>query len=145
MTTDLNISQLLANSKTIAVVGLSPRPERPSHEVAAYMQANGYRIIPVNPASAGASILGQYCYANLAEAAAALAKEKIAVDIVDCFRKEEDIPPIANEAVVIGAKCLWMQLGVVNHPAAAIATAAGLQVVMDRCIKIEHALWKRSG
>src|SRR4051794_20974013 len=125
--------QLLSDSHVIAVVGLSANVHRPSHEVAAYMQAHGYRIIPVNPAYAGTRILGEYCHATLTEAAAALAKENLKMDIVDCFRRPDAIVPIADEAIAIGARCLWMQLGVVNEPAAAKAKAAGLMVVMDRC------------
>jgi uncharacterized protein len=143
MTVDSRISEILATSKTIAVVGLSPRHGRPSHGVAAYMQANRFRIIPVNPTSVGTYILGEYCYASLTEAAAALAKENIEIDIVDCFRRPEDIPPIVSEAVKIKAKCLWMQLGIINEAAAEIASATGMQVVMNRCLEIEHANWSR--
>jgi uncharacterized protein len=143
MSLDPSIDQLLTTSKTIAMVGLSALPGRPSHGVAAYLQAHGYRVIPVNPNSVGNKILEEHCYANLAEAANALAKEGIEIDIVDCFRKAEDIPPIACDAVKIGAKCLWMQLGIVNNAAAAMAAAAGLTVVMDRCLEIEHARWSR--
>ncbi|HJU71928.1 MAG TPA: CoA-binding protein [Paucimonas sp.] len=132
------IPELLTENHTIAVVGLSGNPERPSHEVAAYLQAQGYRIIPVNPVSAGMRILGEPCYSTLAEAATALAEENGIIDIVDCFRNPEAIEPIADEAIAIGARCLWMQLGVVNEQAAAKARAAGLAVVMDRCLKIEH-------
>lgn len=132
------IPTLLTSWHTIAVVGLSVKTHRASHEVAHYMQRHGYRIIPVNPSYAGHHILNQYCYASLSEAAAALAKESIKIEIVNCFRKSEAIPPIADEAIAIGARCLWLQLGVINQDAAAKARAAGLAVVMDRCIKIEH-------
>lgn len=128
------IDAVLKNSKTIAIVGLSTRPERPSHMVAEYMQQEGYRIVPVNPAYAGTSILGETCYATLRDAAHAVG----AIDIVDCFRQSASIRPIAEEAIAIGARCLWMQLGVINEDAARTAEAAGMQVVMDRCIKIEH-------
>lgn len=128
------IAAVLNDSKTIAVVGLSPRPERPSHGVAQYMQSHGYRIVPVNPACAGTRILGEPCYATLAEAAKAVGR----IDIVDCFRKSDAIGPIAEEAIAIGARCLWLQLGVVNDEAARKAEAAGMLVVTDRCIKIEH-------
>lgn len=128
------IAAVLRNSKTIAVVGLSARTDRPSHGVAEYMQQQGYCIVPVNPAYAGTTILGEPCYATLDEAARAAGR----IDIVDCFRKPETIAPLADEAIAIGARCLWMQLGVVNEEAAQKARAAGLQVVMDRCIKIEH-------
>jgi predicted CoA-binding protein len=133
-----SIPAILKQSRTIAVVGLSAKSNRPSHEVAQYLQRNGYRIVPVNPTYAGTHILEVPCYATLGEATAALAKENVAIDIVDCFRKAEDIPPIAQQAVAIGAKCLWMQLGIVNDNAAAEARAGGLDVVMDRCMKIEH-------
>lgn len=133
-----SIADLLLCAKVIAVVGLSPKPHRASHEVAKYLQANGYRIVPVNPSHAGKSLLGEPCHANLSNAAEALKGEQSQIDIVDCFRKSEDIEPIANEAISIQARCLWMQLGIVNHPAAQRAQAAGLCVVMDRCIKIEH-------
>ena len=131
-------NEVLARYRTIAIVGLSPRPDRPSHEVAQYMQAHGYRIIPVNPAVAGTTILGELCYATLTQAAAALAGSNVDIEIVDCFRKSEDIGPIADEAIAIAANCLWMQLGVTDPAAAARAEHAGLIVVMDRCIKLDH-------
>jgi predicted CoA-binding protein len=131
------MQQILQDSKTIAVVGLSARPERASHQVADYLQAHGYRILPVNPLLAGGEILGEKVYADLHEAAAALAPGQ-RIDLVDCFRKAEDIGPLARDAVAIGAGCLWMQLGIVNVEAAEFARAAGLEVVMDACTKIEH-------
>lgn len=131
------IRQILEQARTIAVVGLSPKPERASNEVAAYLQEHGYRIVPVNPACAGQQILGEQVYASLPEAAAALGAVKI--DVVDCFRKSEDILPIARDAVAIGAGCLWMQLGIENQEAADLAAAAGLDVVMNHCMKVEHA------
>jgi predicted CoA-binding protein len=130
--------EVLARYHTIAIVGMSPRPERASHEVAQYMQKHGYRIIPVNPAIAGQTVLGELCYASLTEASAALAKDNVDIEIVDCFRKSEEIGPIADEAIAIAANCLWMQLGVVNQAAADRAEQAGLIAVMDHCIKIEH-------
>ncbi|WP_061945531.1 CoA-binding protein [Collimonas pratensis] len=133
------------NNPVIAVVGLSPKPDRPSYGVARYMQERGYRIVPVNPMHVGGPILGEPCYANLFDAAKALAAENQKIDIVDCFRKAEDIPPIVGEAIMIDARCIWMQLGIVNEPAAAKARAAGLQVEMDSCIKIEHALGNLHG
>lgn len=132
-----DIAHILTESRTIAVVGLSSREERASFQVARYLQAHDYRIIPVNPAYAGLAILGERCFATLTEAAAALAP--LAIDIVDCFRKSEDILPIAREAVAVKARCLWMQLDIVNQEAAALAKAAGMEVVMDHCLKIEHA------
>ena len=132
------IPALLAASRTLAVVGLSANPERPSHEVARYMQAHGYRIIPVNPTYAGTHILGEHCHATLTKAAEVLREEGVLIDIVDCFRKSEDIPPIAREAIAVRAGCLWMQLGIENQAAADLARAAGLDVVVNHCIKIEH-------
>lgn len=132
------ITQILQDSKTIAVVGLSNKADRPSHGVAEYLQQQGYRVIPVNPAYAGQRILGETVHASLQDAADALAPLGRQIDIVDCFRKAEDIPPIARDAIAIRAKCLWMQLGIENQQAADIARAAGLDVVMDHCIKIEH-------
>ena len=124
--------RILTTYRTIAMVGLSTDPMRPSHFAAIYMQAEGYDIVPVNPRYAGETILGQPVYAALADIPRP-------VEIVDVFRKPADTPPIADEAIAIGAKVLWMQLGVINEEAAARARAAGLDVVMDRCVKIEHA------
>jgi predicted CoA-binding protein len=131
-----DIARILLDHRIIAVVGLSDKPERASHHVAEYLQRVGYRIVPVNPACAGKSVLGEPCYASLIEAAAAIAPEKIG--IVDCFRRSEEILPVAQEAVAIGAPVVWMQQGVINEEAAALARGAGLQVVMDSCLKIEH-------
>jgi predicted CoA-binding protein len=133
-----SIAQILNDSKTIAIVGLSNKPDRASNEVAAYLQENGYRIVPVNPSYAGETILGEKVYATLQEAADTLAGSGQRIDIVDCFRKSEDIPPIAREAIAVRAGCLWMQLDIENRAAADLARAAGLDVVMNHCIKIEH-------
>ena len=130
MSTDDTLRRILQTCKTIAVVGLSPEWHRPSHFVAKYMQEQGYRIIPVNPKHE--SILGERCYARLEDIPEP-------VDMVDVFRRPEDVPPIAASAVAIGAKCLWQQLGVANAEADTIARAAGLDSVMDRCVKVEHA------
>jgi predicted CoA-binding protein len=132
------IAQILQESKNVAVVGLSSNPERASHEVADYLQQHGYRVVPVNPVYAGQQILGEPVYATLKEAADALARQGQRIDIVDCFRKSEDIPPLARDAVAVRAGCLWMQLGIENRAAADLARAAGLEVVMNHCIKIEH-------
>jgi predicted CoA-binding protein len=132
------IIQILQESQTIAVVGLSNNPERASHEVAEYLQQHGYRIVPVNPVYAGQRILGEPVYATLQEAADALAPQGRRIDIVDCFRRAEDIVPIAKDAIAVRAGCLWMQLGIENQAAADLARAAGLEVVMNRCTKIEH-------
>ena len=123
------VRRILRRYKTLAVVGLSAQWHRPSYFAAKYMQEHGYRIIPVNPGQE--SILGERCYKSLRDI-----PEK--VDIVDCFRKSADIGPIAEDAVAIGARVLWMQLGVHNEAARARAEAAGLEVVENRCVKIEH-------
>ncbi len=130
MTDIPTLRRILADSHSIAVVGLSANWHRPSFFAAKYLQDHGYRVIPVNPAYD--EVLGQTCYPTL---------ESIPepVDVVDCFRRAADIPPLAESAVAIGAKVLWLQLGVVNENAAAIARTGGLEVVMDRCMKIEHA------
>jgi predicted CoA-binding protein len=137
MNTIAELRRILGACKTIAVVGLSPQWHRPSFFAAKYMQAHGYRIVPVNPTAN--EILGEPCHASVTAAAQALASRGETIDMVDCFRRTEDIGPIADEAVAIGAKCLWQQIGVVNEDAAARARAAGLATVMDRCVKIEHA------
>ncbi|QID18877.1 CoA-binding protein [Nitrogeniibacter mangrovi] len=124
------LRRVLASTRTIAVVGLSAKWHRPSNFAAQYMLDRGYRVIPVNPMYT--SVLGQPCYPSL---------EAIPepVDMVDCFRRAEEMPALAEAAIAIGARCLWMQLGVINAAAAARAEAAGLSVVMDRCVKIEYA------
>ncbi|HBI67758.1 MAG TPA: CoA-binding protein [Massilia sp.] len=132
------IAQILKDSKTIAIVGLSNKPERASFGVAEYLQQQGYRIIPVNPAYEGQDILGERVYADLQAAADALAPSGTRIDIVDCFRKSEDIPPLARDAIAIRAGCLWTQLEIENQAAADLARAAGLDVVMNHCLKIEH-------
>jgi predicted CoA-binding protein len=129
---------ILNHCRTIAVVGLSPKPHRASFDVARYMQANGYRIIPVNPNAA--EVLGEKAYSTLLEAAK---HEKI--DLVNCFRNSEDIPPVVDDAIAIGAKAVWMQLGISNAEAAAKAEAAGLLVVQDHCIKIDHRVLQSRG
>lgn len=137
MDTISDLRRILGTCRTIAVVGLSPQWHRPSFFAAKYMQGHGYRVIPVNPTAD--EILGERCHPSLTAAAQALAARGEQIDMVDCFRKSEDIVPIAEEAVAIGARCLWMQIGVINHKAASKARAAGLDVVMNRCVKIEHA------
>jgi predicted CoA-binding protein len=134
----LDIPAILKRAHTIAVVGLSSDPQRPSHEVASYLQQHGFLIVPVNPSQAGRRILGEPCHASLADAAAALTPTGVQIDVVDCFRRPDAIGPIADEAIAIGAWCLWMQLGVINEAAAQKARDAGLAVVMDHCLKIEH-------
>jgi len=126
---------LLQEYRHVAIVGVSADPYRPSHFVAIYLQAEGYDIIPINPRYAGQTLLGKRVYATLTEAKAA-GKQ---IEIVDVFRRPADVPPIADEAIAIGAKVLWLQLGIRNDGAAQRAEEAGLTVVQDRCIKIEHA------
>ena len=132
------IEQILRAARTVAVVGLSNKPERASLEVATYLQQQGYRIIPINPAYAGQAILGEPVYATLQEAADALASSGTRIDIVDCFRKAEEMQPVAKDAIDVRAGCLWMQLGIENQVAADLARAAGLDVVMNHCMLIEH-------
>jgi predicted CoA-binding protein len=123
------LRRILRTSRTVAVVGLSAEWHRPSFFAAKYLQEHGYRVVPVNPRYD--KILGERCHATLATI-------EIPVDIVDVFRRTEDVMPIAEAAISIGAKCLWQQIGVRNEAAAALAASAGLEVVMNRCIKIEH-------
>ncbi len=130
------LRQILTASKTIAVVGISNKPDRPGHTVPAYLQQQGYRIIPVNPNLT--EVLGEKAYPSLHEIPEP-------VDIVDIFRRSEDVPPVVEQAVAIGAKVVWMQLGVINPAAAERARAAGLQVVMDTCIEETHQALRARG
>lgn len=123
------LRELLRECKTIAVVGITDDPSRPSHYVARYLQAQHYRIVGVNPRYT--KVLGETCYPRLEDIA-------FAVDLVDVFRRTDDVLPVAQSAVAIGAKCLWQQVGVVNQQAAALAQQAGLHSVMDRCLMVEH-------
>jgi predicted CoA-binding protein len=136
MTQSDNIRHILKTCRTVAVVGLSPKPHRDSFDVARYMQAHGWRIIPVNPvaAASGEPILGEKVYATLLEAAQ---HEKI--ELVNVFRNSADVPPVAQEAIAIGAQALWLQLGIENTAAASAAQAAGLRVVQNKCLLVEHA------
>ncbi len=124
------IEKILSEARTIAVVGISDKPERPSHVVAGYLQGKGYRIVPVNPMIR--EVLGEKAYGSLSEIPGK-------VDVVDVFRRSEDVPPIAEEAVRIGARFFWMQEGVVSPEACGILDAAGIPWVMDRCMKKELA------
>ncbi|MCF8056616.1 MAG: CoA-binding protein [Desulfocapsa sp.] len=124
------IETLIRSTQSIAVVGFSPKPNRPSHIVGKYLLEAGFTVYPVNPGVS--EILGHISYPDLASIPAV-------VDMVDIFRRSEDVLPVVEAAIEIGAKAIWMQQGVVNEEAAALAEAAGLQVVMDRCIKIDHA------
>jgi len=133
-----SIPHILKHCRTIAVVGLSTKPHRASFDVARHMQASGYRIIPVNPNET--EVLGEKAYATLTDAA-----EHEDIDLVNCFRNSEDIPPVVDEAIAIGAKAVWMQLGITHHEAAAKAEAAGLLVVQDHCLKIDHRVMRAQG
>ena len=124
------LRRILKENHTIAVVGLSANWHRPSYFAAKYLLNHGYRVIPVNPRYQ--EVLGQRCYPSVSEI-----PEK--VDVVDIFRRAEEVPPLVEEAISVGARVVWMQLGVVNEEAAARARQAGLDVVMDRCMKIEYA------
>jgi predicted CoA-binding protein len=127
---DAGLRSILLNTRTIAVVGASPKANRASHGVMSFLQQSGYRVIPVNPAAAGQTILGETVLASLAEIGEP-------VDMVDVFRRAEETPEVAREAVAIGAKTLWLQLGIASDAAADIATRGGLDVVMNRCTAIE--------
>jgi uncharacterized protein len=130
LTRDEDIRDLLANARTIAMVGASDRPDRPSNGVMKFLQGQGYRVIPVNPQITGEHIHGEYVWRELAQIG-------LAVDIVDIFRRPEAAGEAVDAAIAIGAKAVWMQIGVINEKAARRAEAAGLKVVMDRCPKIE--------
>lgn len=130
------LRQILTATRTIAVVGLSDKPDRPSHAVAAYLQRQGYRIIPVNPNLA--TVLGEKSYPSVRDIPEP-------VDVVEIFRRAEDVPPIVEDAIVKGAKVVWMQLGIVNETAAIRARAAGVRVVMDNCMEVTHRALRLSG
>jgi predicted CoA-binding protein len=125
---DAELRSILGDARTIAVVGLSSKPDRPSHDVAAFLQERGYRIVPVNPNET--EVLGERAYASLLEI-----PEEIEIDVVDVFRRASDTPPVATEAVARRAKVLWLQDGIVNEDARRIAEDAGLEVIMGVCIK----------
>jgi len=131
-----DVQRILTTSKTLAIVGLSNKPHRDSHEIAAYLQQQGYRIIPVNPRIDQA--LGEKAYPSLRDI-----PER--VDVVQIFRKSEDVPPIVDDAIAIGAKVIWMQSGIVNEEAAARAETAGLTVVMDACMRSAHRALRATG
>ena len=130
LTSDADIARLLRETRSIALVGASDRPERAAHQVMAVLLAHGYQVIPVNPLLAGHTILGQDVVARLSDIAGP-------IDLVDVFRRSEFVAEVVDEAIAAGAKAVWTQLGVIDTAAAAHAEAAGLQVVMDRCPKIE--------
>ena len=130
LTNDEDIAELLQSARVIAMVGASDRPDRPSNGVMKFLQDQGYRVIPVNPTITGEHVHGEYVWRELAQIGEP-------IDIVDIFRKSEAVGPIVDEAIAVGAKAIWMQLGVEDHAAAARAEAAGLKVVMNHCPKIE--------
>jgi len=130
LTRDEDIARILANARTIAVVGASDRPDRPSYGVMRFLQSWGYRVLPVNPQITGEHVLGEFVWRELAQIG-------VPIDIVDIFRRPEAAAEAVEQAIFVGAKAVWMQLGVINHEAAARAEAAGLEVVMDRCPHIE--------
>jgi predicted CoA-binding protein len=130
LTNDAAIKTLLETARTIALVGASDRPDRPSYRVMATLQTHGYRVIPVNPQITGEHLHGEFVFRDLDQLGDP-------IDIVDIFRRSDAVGPIVDQAIAIGAKAVWMQLGVIDEAAAARAEAAGLQVVMDRCPAIE--------
>ena len=125
-------THILQHCRTVAVVGLSPKPHRDSFKVARYMQAQGWKVVPINPNAT--EILGEKVYPSLADAA-----RHHTIDLVNVFRNSADVPPVVDAAMAIGAKAVWLQLGVVHADAVARARAAGLWVVQDRCLMVEHA------
>ena len=131
-----DVQRILETTKTIAVVGLSDKPDRDSYQIASYLQQQGYRIIPVNPRIK--EVLGEKAYPSLRDV-------PDPVDVVDIFRRSEDVPPIVEDAIAIGAKVVWMQSGIVNEEAAARAEAAGLAVIMDACMRSAHRTLRASG
>ena len=126
------IEKILRTAKTIATVGLSGDPEKPSHKIPAYLQGQGYRVIPVNPGQE--SVLGEQAYASVSDVPEP-------IEVVQIFRPSDEVGPIVDEAIAAGAKAVWMQLGIVDEAAAARARAAGLDVVMDQCMKVQHTRW----
>jgi predicted CoA-binding protein len=129
----LEIARIVDTARTVAIVGLSPNELRPSHFVGFYLQRHGYRVIPVNPRES--EILGEPCYPSLSDVPGH-------IDVVDVFRRPDAVPAIAEEAVAVGAGALWLQFGVISAEGAEIATRGGLSVVMDRCLKVEHARYR---
>ncbi len=132
LTRDEDIAELLMNARTVAVIGASDRADRPSYGVMQFLQSRGYRVIPVNPQITGEHVHGEFVWRELAQIGEP-------IDLVDVFRRSEEVGALVDEAIASGAKALWMQLGVIDEAAAAKAEAAGLKVVMDRCPKIEIA------
>jgi uncharacterized protein len=131
---DATIARLATSPCTVAVVGLSPKPHRASYGVAQYLQRHGWRIVPVNPAAVSTQILGEPVYASLTDAA-----RQVSIDLVDVFRNSEDVPPVVDEALALRLPAIWLQLGIAHPQAAAKARAAGVALVQNLCIKVEHA------
>jgi uncharacterized protein len=131
---DATIARLATSPCTVAVVGLSPKPHRASYGVSEYLQRHGWRIVPVNPAAVGTQILGEPVYASLTDAA-----RQVRIDLVDVFRNSQDVPPVVDEALALGLPAIWLQLGIAHPQAAAKARAAGVALVQNLCIKVEHA------
>jgi predicted CoA-binding protein len=136
MTQDQAVAHILAHCRTVAVVGLSPKAHRESYGVARYMQAQGWRIVPINPVAATSSeqILGEPVYAALSEAA-----QHHKLDLVNVFRNSEDVPPVVDEAIALGLPAIWLQLGITHDAALTRAKAAGMVAVQNRCLKVDHA------
>ena len=132
----MSVVKILKSFRNVAMVGISANPEKPSNRVFMYLTANGYNVIPVNPTID--EVLGQKCYASLSDIPGK-------VEVVDIFRRSEDVLPIVEEAIKIGAKAIWMQEGIINQPAAKKAEAAGLLVVMDKCMRKEHLRMNEEG
>lgn len=130
LTRDEDIAELLSEARTIAMIGASDRPDRPSHGVMRALQAHGYRVLPVNPNITGEHVLGEFVWRQLSQIG-------VPIDVVDVFRRSDAAGEAVDEAILSGAKAVWLQIGVIDEDAAARAEAAGLKVVMDRCIKIE--------
>jgi predicted CoA-binding protein len=126
------IAHILAHHRTVAVVGLSPKPHRESFGVARYMQMQGWRVLPINPLAS--EVLGEKAYPSLTEAA-----KHHAIELVNVFRNSDDVPPVVDEAIAVGAQAVWLQLGIRHEGAADKARKAGLLVVQDKCLKVEHA------
>ena len=137
-TSDQEAGAILRQARTIAVVGCSTNPDKPSHSVPKYLQQQGYRILPVNPSAKGQTLLGETVYGSLKEI-------QTPIDVVDIFRPPKDVPSIVEEAIAVGAKAIWMQEGIVNNEAAQRAKGAGLQVVMDKCMMKVHRLMGTAG
>lgn len=133
---EATLTRLATTPCTVAVVGLSPKPHRDSYEVAQYLQRHGWRIVPINPvaAASGVQILGEPVYASLTDAARAQS-----IDLVDVFRNSDDVPPVVDETMALGLPAIWLQLGISHPQAAAKARAAGVALVQNLCIKVEHA------